>query len=650
MEELTKSAKRRERIQTILIIFLVILLLLTFFSNTILNYSLPTVSAQYAGYGTITEKIRGSGTVTANQNYEVSADGRRVVSVVYIKSGDEVKAGDKLFVLDAEDNAQEIREAELALQEAELAYQKALLTAIPDYAAENQEIANARADLQTAINRLNSARYQTQSISDSAYQQAVAEAKSAASEIERLSGYLIAVSSGELDGIPAQYTADLQSAQITVQTAERKLQTAQTALEMIIIPVSSAEQQQVITGLEREAETAQIAYDRAKADYESAKLNGIPNYSDDETVPVLSLTDLERAVEDAAQTLRYAQEDVQNAKNTLLTIQAQEQALINAQMAVTQAQSDLESAQSAYKTASANISSYIQADLNAANARADSAQAVMTAYESQQMSSAGEDITVLQDAVAQQERTLQTLLITLAEKKQEDSLTQQISKLDLQSQQNAIEHQRELLEKLRQDKDSKTITSKNDGIVSIVNCSAGDTVMDGDSLASITLTGSGCTVQFTVTSEQARKLHAGMNAEITNRYYSDITATLASIRQDTTSPGSDNRNLVFNITGNEVTAGDLLALSIQTSSENYDCVIPSSAIMEDNQGKFVLVIKAKSTPLGNRYYVSRSDVTVLAHDEVNSAVQGEVSASDFIVTTSEKPLTPGMQVRMEENS
>ncbi|MBR0484623.1 MAG: biotin/lipoyl-binding protein, partial [Oscillospiraceae bacterium] len=136
MEEQNKSAKRRERIKTLLIIFLVILLLLTFFSNTILNYSLPTVSAQYASYGTITEKIRGSGTVTANQNYDVTADGKRVVANVYVKAGDEVKAGDKLFSLDAEDNSEEIKAAESALQEAELAYQKALLTAVPDYEAE----------------------------------------------------------------------------------------------------------------------------------------------------------------------------------------------------------------------------------------------------------------------------------------------------------------------------------------------------------------------------------------------------------------------------------------------------------------------------------------------------------------------------------
>ena len=60
------KTKRKELIKSIAIVFLAVLLVLTFFSNTIMNWSLPQVSGQYAGYGTITTGIRGSGVVTAN--------------------------------------------------------------------------------------------------------------------------------------------------------------------------------------------------------------------------------------------------------------------------------------------------------------------------------------------------------------------------------------------------------------------------------------------------------------------------------------------------------------------------------------------------------------------------------------------------------
>lgn len=658
MEEQTKSAKRREKIKTFLIIFLVILLLLTFFSNTILNHSLPTVSAQYASYGVITEKIRGTALVTANQNYDIKADSTRVVSSVAVKTGDTVKAGDKLFVLEASDNQEEIKLAESALQEAELAYQKALLTVAPDYTAQDQEIANARADLQTAINKLNQAKNQTSSVSDTAYQQANAQVKQISTRMEELNTYLVSVSSGELDGIPAQYLTDLQSAKNALQNAEKKLETAKTNAEAIIIMVSSAEQEQTVLELKRKAETARTAYERSRADYENAKENGItPSGMTDDTgdmennnFPAYSLTDLERAMEDAEQAMRYADEDVENAETALKEIRNLESELQNAKNTVTQAQNELTQAQQNYKSASANITSLIQNDLNAARSELDDAQSVINAYESQQSEMGGmTDITSLEENVSQQQRNLQALILTLAEKKQEDTLTQQVNQLELKSQQNAIDKQKEELEKLKKDTGTQTITSKNDGIVSTISCAAGDTVMDGDTLASLTLTNSGYTAQFSVTAEQAKKLRAGLVAEITNQYYSDMTAQLAAIRPDTENPKSNNKLLIFDITGSEVSPGQSLALSISCSSENYDCVVPTSAIMEDNDGKFILLLKSKNTPLGNRYYASRCDVTVLANDEVNSAVQGDMNSSDFVITNSEKPLTAGTQVRMEDD-
>ncbi len=56
--------KIREWVKNAIIVFLVIMLLLTFFSNTIMNYSLPEISArQIEQGGTLSEQIRGSGTV-----------------------------------------------------------------------------------------------------------------------------------------------------------------------------------------------------------------------------------------------------------------------------------------------------------------------------------------------------------------------------------------------------------------------------------------------------------------------------------------------------------------------------------------------------------------------------------------------------------
>ena len=106
--------------------------------------------------------------------------------------------------------------------------------------------------------------------------------------------------------------------------------------------------------------------------------------------------------------------------------------------------------------------------------------------------------------------------------------------------------------------------------------------------------------------------------------------------------------LIFRINGEGVEAGANLTLSIGQKSANYDCLVPNSAIRSDSNGSFVLVVTAKSSPLGNRYVATRADIQVLASDDTMSAVSG-LANGDFVITTSTKPLEAGDQVRLVDN-
>ncbi len=622
--------KRKERIKTILIIFLVLLLILTFFSNTIQNYSLPIVAAQYAGYGTITESVRCSGVVTANQNYEVIAEGSRVVESVEVKPGDKVREGDTLFVLEGTDSSESVEAAEAAIADAELNYQKALLTAVPDYAAQNQEIANAREDLQSAIQALNDARNAgSTGVSDSAYASAVANAAAQSAKVSELTTAISMLDSGSVGSVPSGYRSSLETASAALRDAETALTTAQTAYDTLAagIPVSSTAQEGIIADFERAASEAQTAHTRAKEDYEASGGD---------------LT-LKRAMEDAEQAMLYAQQDVEAAKAALTDILAKEQDLQNAKSELDAAAAVKADAQSIYDSAVSKVRGRMESDLTAANQALQQANATISAYESQ----GGMDISALEAQVKQQERALQSLLINLAETKKNDALTQELNSLDLQSQQKAIDKMKQELEELKKNSGTLTIVSKHAGIVSALNFVTGDTVMDGDILANINLTDSGYTVECIVTANQASKVAVGAEAEVTNGYGYGIKAQLTDIRTDTQNPTGSDKILTFSVKGS-VTVGQSLSLSITCSNENYDCVVPTSAVMEDKDGKFVMIVNAKSTPLGNRYYASRVSVEVLAADEISSAVSGDIRSSDFVITNSEKPLENGMQIRMED--
>ena len=151
---MAETSKKREWVKNAAIVFLSIMLVLTFFSNTIMNRSLPEVTTQYVTSGSINEMIRGSGTVTANQNYEVTLDDKqlgRKVDAVYVRIGDEVKTGDLLFTLEGIENDDGYYTAKDNLARAQIEYEQKLLTLSKDrYAAENAAVENARDALSKA--------------------------------------------------------------------------------------------------------------------------------------------------------------------------------------------------------------------------------------------------------------------------------------------------------------------------------------------------------------------------------------------------------------------------------------------------------------------------------------------------------------------
>ena len=108
------------------------------------------------------------------------------------------------------------------------------------------------------------------------------------------------------------------------------------------------------------------------------------------------------------------------------------------------------------------------------------------------------------------------------------------------------------------------------------------------------------------------------------------------------------KQLVFDVTGSDITSGTQVSVSIGQRSQNYDTIVPNSALRSDSNGSFVLVIVAKSSPLGNRFVATRVDVTELAKDDVNTAVSGGLSAYDMVLTTATKPVEDGMLVRLPD--
>ena len=145
-----KEKKRREWIKNALIIFLVVMLVLTFCSNTIMNMYLPEVSTEAVSSGRLKESIRGTGTAESGKTYEVTVSNARTVKTVYVKNGDEVKEGDSLFEFEKGDET-ELDTAKSTYLEYQTEYQKKLIGTEYIYTKEELAIESARLEYQKAL-------------------------------------------------------------------------------------------------------------------------------------------------------------------------------------------------------------------------------------------------------------------------------------------------------------------------------------------------------------------------------------------------------------------------------------------------------------------------------------------------------------------
>ena len=559
-----KETNRKHIVKKAAVIFLVAMLILTFFSNTIMNYSLPEVATEPVTTGTVSNKVRGQGTVETNSDLDVTVSGARVVKEVKVEAGDEVKKGDVLFTFEEGENT-ELDEAQNALDDLELNYAKSLLKSAPDYTEDNISIKDAKEDLQNAIDAQETAAKNDKTLK---------AAKKEASEIKKK----VAAAQAKVDSLQEQ--ADAYSAAGDYDAINDQLKADNESLAAMKVQLSD---------LKEDLKKAQDAGE--------------------------DTTDLNRQIRDKETDIANKQDDISSGTKKLEALKPSKQ--VKSDLA--SATKTLTSLQKQQEEKEAKVT-----ELSAASTLADA-----------------------KAAVKEKRKALASLIRGLDTKKKEDSLNAQSEALDNEAAQKSIEEQRDKVDKIKNSNDITEVKAEEDGIVSEVNCKTGDSVTADAPLAKIQLADSGYVVKVTVTKAQSKLIRTGDEATVENVWDDSVTATVKSIRADTENP---NQNMVvtFEVKGDGVSVGQTLAFAVGNRSSQYDAVVPNNAVREDSKGKFVLVLKVKGTPLGNRYTVKRADVEVQASDDTSSGVTGGVYENDNVITNSSKPIEEGMQVRLVE--
>lgn len=239
--------------------------------------------------------------------------------------------------------------------------------------------------------------------------------------------------------------------------------------------------------------------------------------------------------------------------------------------------------------------------------------------------------------------------LTTATNKRDETIKSIQAELELKALQKTIDDSRAKVEALEKVEKGAKVKAPISGKITALTYNVGDTTASDTSGAVIQEEGKGMTVSFTCTKEQAATLKVGEEAKPQNEWaYSQFSAKLLSITAD---PGdaSGGRILKFEVESPDVEAGDSVQLTVGQNSKSYDLVVPNSAVREDNNGKFILIVTSRESPLGNRYIATRVDVQVLDSDDLYTAISGSLSGYEYVITTATKPVSAGMQVRLAED-
>lgn len=659
---------RRNIIKNIAIIFLAVLLVLTFFSNTILNYSLPEVAVQYPMYSTISSRIRGQGTITANQTYQVYIDEARLILSAELRRGDLVQKGDVLYWLE-DAPSDELNNAINALTTMTVNYKRALMDSTPDYTAILEEITELN-------NQLKDARQLKKDLANNRIllvqtKNAIRISQKSSDELEakqqRLEAYLSTLEPDE----------SLNDQQFKIAFANAKMQ-----------------YENAKALLDNEKENLKVLQ-RSLLDFSNPLL--VAQYNlDEKTKEKLAYTD------EHGSTSPVSADDLINLD---IRIQAELDLLIKAQL---QSEYNIKVAEyfnwlpigEKIKEFDKAISlltlelAAVKKQYDDIDMKVKQSQNKIIVYEygvedaeliyfplkarneypeiEEQISQTITELLLVQEQLKQMhedEQQLESKIITDTQadalilsiqkdldskqkayykQKEQDELNGQIDKMNLENMKREITQQEALVERLKAKAVNAMITAPVSGSILSMKYVAGEKTNAGDVVAEIEITEKGYTMSFSVTVEQSRRISVGQVAQV--QYYYGTTAPYAvvqAIQTDYNNPQS-SRIVVLEIKGDNIYPGQSINVAIGETGRDFESVVPNSAVHEDNKGKFVYIVEAKNTPIGNRYVARRVDIQVLASDDRSSAISGVDPYSNYVITMASKPLINGMQVRLIE--
>ena len=175
----------------------------------------------------------------------------------------------------------------------------------------------------------------------------------------------------------------------------------------------------------------------------------------------------------------------------------------------------------------------------------------------------------------------------------------------------------------------------------------GDKTKEGEDAVILSSADRGFVFEGKLDKDSARRFSAGDKGELHYKLDGSTQKADVEIHSISTPDESDQVLVTAVLPEGGYTSGMPAQLFLSRKSETYQNCLPLTALRSDSSGDHVFVLRKQSSVLGTEWVIARVDITVKERDSQMMYVDGALTYSDQVVISSNKIISEGDRVRIE---
>ena len=175
----------------------------------------------------------------------------------------------------------------------------------------------------------------------------------------------------------------------------------------------------------------------------------------------------------------------------------------------------------------------------------------------------------------------------------------------------------------------------------------GDKTKEGEDAVILSSADRGFVFEGKLDKDSARRFSAGDKGELHYKLDGSTQKADVEIHSISTPDESDQVLVTAVLPEGDYTSGMPAQLFLSRKSETYQNCLPLTALRSDSGGDHVFVLRRQSSVLGTEWVIARVDITVKERDSQMMYVDGALTYSDQVVISSNKIISEGDRVRIE---